>query len=229
MDNRDWLPRREQDLVDLLFKWKQDLADTAKQTAFGWDTAICAALTADIEQYTTRRDIYIEDRSPENRIARDNAKAIVEDGVREFATQSVRNNNKMQAQDKFYLGVHLPNNTHTPSPLPTTYPFSRYDLNTPGRIGITSEDNESGHKSMPAGVRWIEHTWFVVKPLEKVPDPLPNIDAFDQFKTWTKPSEHCVLPFTEDQRRGVIVHTSRWVNTRSEPGPWAPIEIVTIP
>jgi hypothetical protein len=70
---------------------------------------------------------------------------------------------------------------------------------------------------------------MVVKPFEPVPEPLPNIITFDEFETWTKASEPCILQFTEALRRGAIVHTSRWVNTRSEPGPWAPIEVITIP
>jgi hypothetical protein len=69
----------------------------------------------------------------------------------------------------------------------------------------------------------------VFPPGESPPDPLPNIVTLDQFETWTKPSETCKLQFTEALRRGAIVHTSRWVNTRSDPGPWAPMEVVTIP
>jgi hypothetical protein len=116
-----------------------------------------------------------------------------------------------------------------PSAIPTTWPVSHYDLNTPRQLSVTSEDSSSHHKALPNGVRWIEHTWMVIKPFEPLPDPIPNIITFDQFETWTKPSEPCVLQFTEALRRGAIAHTSRWVNTCSEPGPWAPIEVVTIP
>ena len=35
MAHSDWIPSREQDLVDLAEKWTATLADTAKQTAFG--------------------------------------------------------------------------------------------------------------------------------------------------------------------------------------------------
>jgi hypothetical protein len=32
----DWIPTREQDLVDLATRWTVILADPAKQTAFDW-------------------------------------------------------------------------------------------------------------------------------------------------------------------------------------------------
>ena len=43
MAHSDWIPSREQDLVDLSAKWTAGLADPASQTAFGWDAAECAA------------------------------------------------------------------------------------------------------------------------------------------------------------------------------------------
>jgi hypothetical protein len=39
MAHSDWIPAREQDSVDLAEKWTTTLADTAKQTAFGWDSS----------------------------------------------------------------------------------------------------------------------------------------------------------------------------------------------
>jgi hypothetical protein len=81
-------------------------------------------------------------------------------------------------------------------------------LNTPHQIGVTSEDSESHRKAMPKGVRWIEHTWLVFKPGEVIPEPLPDIVTFNQFETWTKPSEPCILHFTKGLRHGAIAHTS---------------------
>jgi hypothetical protein len=210
-------------------KWTQWLGDVAKQVAFGWDAVTNTGVTAKIAAYITARNTYLDDNSTEHRIARDNAKTAAEEAMRLFATQYIRNNPKMKDEEKFFMGVHIADKTATPSAIPTTWPLSHYDLNTPRQIGVTSEDSENRRKALPDGVRWIEHTWMVIKPFEPVPDPIPNIVTFDQFETWTKPSEPCILPFTEALRRGAIAHTSRWVNTRSEPGPWAPIEVVTIP
>ncbi|MDR3276800.1 MAG: hypothetical protein LBT11_06305 [Treponema sp.] len=225
----DWLPRREQDLLDLMKHWTEWLDDTAKQTAFGWDPAACTVVTDQITGFRTARAAYQDDDSTENRIARDNARKAAEGAMRTFATEAVRNNPKMKDEDKYYLGVRVADKISTPAPKPETWPVSHYDLNTPRQIGVTSRDSESGRKAMPQGVRWIEHTWMVIKPGDPLPSPLPNIKDFDQFETWTRPSKPCVLPFTENLRRGAIAHTSRWVNTHSNPGPWAPIELVTIP
>ncbi|MDR0683919.1 MAG: hypothetical protein LBF83_02175, partial [Spirochaetaceae bacterium] len=45
MAHSDWVPTREQDLVDLAQKWAVVLADSVKITAFGWDSAECTALS----------------------------------------------------------------------------------------------------------------------------------------------------------------------------------------
>jgi hypothetical protein len=37
MAHSDWIPTREQDLVDLCEKWKAELEDPAKIAAFGRD------------------------------------------------------------------------------------------------------------------------------------------------------------------------------------------------
>jgi hypothetical protein len=136
---------------------------------------------------------------------------------------------KVSPEQYLSLGLNLPDGISTPAPTPATWPISHYDLNTLRQVGVTSEDSGNGRKALPDGVGWIEHTWRVFLPGEPIPEPMPNIASFDQFETWTKASEPCILRFNEALRRGAIVHTSRWVNTRSEPGPWAPIEVVTIP
>jgi hypothetical protein len=229
MTHNDWIKRSDPEFADQGDKWALVLADVAKQTAFGWDTTTCAEVGAKLAAFTVARTAYLSDNSTENRIIRDNARAAAVSAMRLFASQFVRNNPKVRDEDKFFLGVRIPDKTSTPSAIPDTMPLSHYDLNTPRQVGVTSEDSESHHKAMPEGVRWIEHTWLVFKPGETIPEPLPDIITFDQFETWTRPSEPCILHFTEGLRRGAIAHTSRWVNTRSEPGPWAPIEVVTIP
>ncbi|MDR3276738.1 MAG: 5-formyltetrahydrofolate cyclo-ligase [Treponema sp.] len=55
MAQSDWLPRREQDLVDLTEKSAQWLGDTARQTAFGWTTAACT--NEQLSKETLRADI----------------------------------------------------------------------------------------------------------------------------------------------------------------------------
>jgi hypothetical protein len=225
----DWIPKREQDAIDLMDKWIQWVGDIVRQAAFGWNVGECTELTDKITAFITARSNYESDASPENHLTKENAKNVAVKAMREFANSDIRYNKKMQGADKLFLGIRTPDTTHTPAAIPTSWPVSHYDLNTSRQIGVVSEDSVSGRKAMPKGVRWVEHTWLVFKPGEPIPEPLPNIITFDQFESWTKPSETCKLLFTEDLRRGAIAHTSRWVNTRSEPGPWAPIQVITIP
>jgi hypothetical protein len=43
MAHSDWVPPREQDLVDFATKWTVGLVDTENQKAFGWDAGEGAA------------------------------------------------------------------------------------------------------------------------------------------------------------------------------------------
>jgi hypothetical protein len=60
MVHSDWIPAREQDLVDLCEKWTQFLSNSGKQTEFGWAASECTTLTSHgkpEEQPETRRVI----------------------------------------------------------------------------------------------------------------------------------------------------------------------------
>ncbi|MDR2516695.1 MAG: hypothetical protein LBC88_04855, partial [Spirochaetaceae bacterium] len=74
MPGGDWIPTREQDLVDLSQKWAAALADTAKIAAFGWDPAECTAVLGKINAFLTARTAYEADNSTAKRLAKDEAK-----------------------------------------------------------------------------------------------------------------------------------------------------------
>jgi hypothetical protein len=229
MAHSDWLPTRELELADLAKRWDTWISNSTKRTAFAWPVTECSELVLKIGDFLEARDNFMESDTSENLIAKKNTRIIMEEGMRKFATNYIRNNDKMKDEDKFFMGVRVADKNPTPYPVPVTWPESIFDTNTPRQIGITCEDSETRRKALPHGVHWIEHTWKVLKPGEAAPEPLPNINTFDQFETWTKPNEPCILRFNEDQRRGSILHTSRWVNSRSEPGPWGLTLQVTIP
>ncbi|MDR3046639.1 MAG: hypothetical protein LBU51_03370, partial [Bacteroidales bacterium] len=88
MAHSDWIPSREQDLVDLAEKWTATLADTAKQTAFGWVATECTATVGKITAFLTARSAYEADNSTEKRIAKDEAKEDAVDEMRDFANSS---------------------------------------------------------------------------------------------------------------------------------------------
>jgi hypothetical protein len=106
MAHSDWVPTREQDLVDLAEKWKAGLSDTAKITAFGWDAAECAEVVGKITAFLTAHMAYETDNSTGNRIAKDEVKGEMVDAMREFANSSIRFNKKMHDEDKLVYGIH---------------------------------------------------------------------------------------------------------------------------
>jgi hypothetical protein len=67
MAHSDWVPTKEQDLVDLAQKWIIVLTDTAKQTAFGWDVADCTETAGKITAFLTARSAYEADNSTARR------------------------------------------------------------------------------------------------------------------------------------------------------------------
>jgi hypothetical protein len=69
----DWVPSREQDLVDLGVKWIDILGDTNKQVTYGWDPATCTFVIGKITAFLTARAAYEQVNSTENRITKDEA------------------------------------------------------------------------------------------------------------------------------------------------------------
>ena len=71
--SNDWLPSREQDLVDLCQKWKSGMEDPAKAAALGWNqTGVTAALGTG-DAFLTARAAYEAENSTAKRIAKDEA------------------------------------------------------------------------------------------------------------------------------------------------------------
>jgi hypothetical protein len=71
----DWVPTKEQDLVDLCQKWVTILSDSAKITAYGWDQTECTGVLGKITAFLTARSDYEADNSTAKRIVKDEAKA----------------------------------------------------------------------------------------------------------------------------------------------------------
>ncbi|WP_162504965.1 hypothetical protein, partial [Treponema endosymbiont of Eucomonympha sp.] len=105
MAHSDWVPAREQDLVDLAGKWTAALADPSKQTSFGWDAEECAETAVKIAEFLRARDIYEADNSTVNRAGKDEAKGDAVDAMRDFANSAVRFNKRMRDDDKLFWGI----------------------------------------------------------------------------------------------------------------------------
>jgi hypothetical protein len=67
------LPTRERDLADPAVIWKEDLSNTAKQAAFGWDPGECAATAGKVDGFVEKRAAYRQDDSAAKRLLKDEA------------------------------------------------------------------------------------------------------------------------------------------------------------
>ncbi|WP_059369150.1 hypothetical protein [Treponema endosymbiont of Eucomonympha sp.] len=161
MARGDWIPAREQDLVDLAGKWAAALADSAKQTAFGWDDEECAAVEGKIADFLRAWDIYEADNSTVNRAGKDEAKGDAVDAMRDFANSAVRFNKRMRDDDKLFLGIH-PADTPTSHGAPTSQPETDV-LNSVNHFEhkVRTLNRVSGDTSKPADAYGVRYSWQI--------------------------------------------------------------------
>jgi hypothetical protein len=113
-EGRDWVPSREQDLVELVTLWDEWLSDTAKQTAFGWKAAECAAVVLKIGTYLEKRAAYLADKSKARRLDKNAAMEVLKAAMRKFANDAIRFNDLMTVAQKFLMGVGPHDEVDTP-------------------------------------------------------------------------------------------------------------------
>jgi len=109
--------------------------DGAKQAAFGWDGAECAALVADIDAFSAARAAYRDDNSDGRRIVKNRVAAASALAMRGFACSSVRFNRRMGAGEKAFLGVKTRAGKGALIPLPSSRPVLT-DLRVAGGFAV---------------------------------------------------------------------------------------------
>jgi hypothetical protein len=122
MAKKDWMPRKEQDRLQLMGTWKAGLGNTVYKTQFGWVEAECNALITLIDKAQSAYANYVEDNSSTRRITKDRAMEDATQGMRDFARSSIRFNKKMSAEYKAIFGVYEADREPTPSGEPKTKP-----------------------------------------------------------------------------------------------------------
>jgi hypothetical protein len=216
MAHSDWIPAREQDLVDLAGKWVATLADTAKQTAFGWNAAECTEATAKITAFLTARSAYESDNSTEKRIVKDEAKADAVDEMRDFANSQVRFNKKMKDEDRLFLGIRPADTTPTAHAVPTSQPDTDV-LNSINHFEhkVRALNHITGDTSKPADAYGVRYSWQVggEKPASGVDLP----------KTKFSRRATLMVTHTETDKAKTVYYATCYENSRGEQGPWSPI------
>jgi hypothetical protein len=219
--SNDWLPKREQDFVDLCLKWKAALEDPTVIAAFGWDQTEVTAVLAMIIAFLAAWTAYQQDDSSRNRLVKDETLETAGTLMRDFANSSIRYNKKMKEEDKRYYGIHTPDPTPTPVPKPETYPEADVDTSIIRQIRIHFWDSRTKKRGKPYGVHGAEIRWAILDHAPATVKELVNSD-FDTASPFT-------LVFDESQRGQRLYFCLRWESTTNQKGPDGEIYSAVIP
>jgi hypothetical protein len=213
----DWLPTREQDLVEVAEKWQAGLSDPAKIAAFGWDQPECAGVEGSITAFLTARAAYETVNSTGNRVAKDEAKGEMTDAMRDFANSSIRFNKKMRDEDKLVYGIHPADTTPTYHGTPTSQPDTEVE-NTRNHYEhlLRAINHERGDHSKPADAYGVRYAWQVGGEKPASGADLPK----SKFNRKT----HHVVQHTEADKGKMVYYATCYENSRGDTGPWAPVE-----
>jgi hypothetical protein len=221
MARNDWIPGREQDIVDLCKKWKRTLKDPAKAAAYGWDADDAAAVLAMISAFLTAREAYEADNSTARRLAKDEAKEKAIDAMRDFANTSIRFNKKMDDVAKLDMGIHPQDTTPTHHAPPKSQPDIVVE-NTSNHFQhrIRALNPETGKASKPADAYGVRYAWQVGGGRPASGEDLPK-SKFNRSAT------HVVI-HTEADKGKTVFYAVCYENGRGDVGPWSPVEEAVI-
>jgi hypothetical protein len=217
----DWIPTREQDLVDLCQKWAAALGDSAKVTAYGWEQAEITEVSGKVNAFLTKRADYEADNSTAKRVAKDEAKEDAKDAMRDFANSSIRFNKKMRDEDKLFYGIRLPDRTVTAGAAPESYPEADADTSVIRQVTIRFWDSVTKKRGKPHGVHGAEIRWALLDHVPASVDELLN-SGFDTASPFT-------LPFDENQRGLRLYFCLRWESNTGLKGPFGEIGSAVVP
>jgi hypothetical protein len=212
----DWLPTREQDLVDLAEKWKAGLADPAKITAFGWEQAECAEVAGKITAFLTARGDYEADNSTAKRLVKDEAKGEAVDGMREFANSAVRFNKKMHDDDKLVYGIRPKDATPTAHGAPVSQPGTEVE-NTRNHYEhlVRAINHERGDHAKPADAYGVHYAWQAGGEKPATGADLPK-------SKFSRKTTH-IVQHTEADKGKTAFYSTCYENSKGDTGPWSPV------
>jgi hypothetical protein len=217
MSGGDWIPTREQDLVDLCGKWVTVLADTVKITAYGWEQADCMAVLGMVNGFLIVRSAYEADNSSVKRLAKDEAKDEAVDAMRDFANSSIRFNKKMDDPAKLVMGIHLKDRTPTVHGTPTSQPdtvventLNHYEH----RVRALNHATRDAHK--PPDAYGVRYTWQVGGEKPASGADLPK-------SKFSRKTTH-IVQYTEADKGKTAYYSTCYENGKGDTGPWSPVE-----
>jgi hypothetical protein len=220
MAHKDWMPSREQDLVDLQNKWLDGLASPVYKSQFGWNEAEITAASTAITKFHGARNAYANDNSTGNRISKDEAKVVSVDAMRTFANTSIRFNQKMSGEYKNIFGVDEKDMTYTSHEAPKEQPSLQVE-NTRVRFQhqLRALNQETGATGKPADAYGVRYSWQV----SAAPGERPA-KGEDLPKTKFSRKTTITITHTEAEKGKAVYYAACYENAKGESGPWSLIE-----
>jgi hypothetical protein len=197
-------------------RWITWLSDAGKKTEFGWLADVCAKVILAIGNFLTARSEYEENRTPENRLIKDEKKEDAIDLMRDFANTSIRFNKKMTDADKLYMGIRPTDTTHTSHPAPVSQPNTDV-LSTKNNYEhlVRSLNRDTGNLSKPADAYGVRYAWQVGGEKPVSGEDLPK----SQFSRKTS----YVVTHSEADKGKPAYYSTCYENSKGDQGHWSPV------
>ena len=217
----DWIPHREQDFEDLCKKWKTGLSEAGNIAAFVWNQTEASAVLGAVDAFLNARNVYEEDDSSRNRLAKDEAKDAAKSAMRDFAHTGVRHNKLMKDEDRLLYGIRPADGSHTPDTEPASFPEAEGETSIPRQVTIHYWDSVTKKRGKGHGIHGAEVRWAA---LDRAPAHIDELIHSD-FDT----ASPVTLKFDEADRGKRVYFCLRWESNTNLKGPWGEIYSAIIP
>jgi hypothetical protein len=222
MTNSNFLPDKEAEFYAWVVVFFNYLITNLSR--FGISSSVLSPLTALRDDFFTK---YATAQAPSTRTkaavkAKNNALDALKDALRPFIREYLTYNHLVTDADRDNLGLPIHKTSHTPAPIPDSYPAYMVDSSMIRFLGIHFRDakSEEGH-AKPFGVHGAEIKWGISDTPVVDPEELPH-SAFDTRTPFR-------LEFSGEERGRTVWFCLRWENTRGEKGPWSEIVSAIVP
>ncbi|MDR0699041.1 MAG: hypothetical protein LBG28_07480 [Tannerella sp.] len=221
MPNFDFLPRKEAEFYAWVIVFFTYLL--ANLSRFGISSSVISPLTSLRDDFMTKYNVAIEPstRTKATVLAKNNAMNALKNGLRAFIREYLSFNHLVTDVDKDNLGLPIRKTSHTPIPIPTTYPWFMVDSSIIRVLIIHFRDILSEYRAKSFGVHGAEIKWGFSDTLIINPDDLPH-SSFDTRSPFR-------LEFKGEERGKTVWFCLWWENTRGEKGPWSEIVSAIVP
>jgi hypothetical protein len=215
----DYLPQKEDDLLDWAENFSQQVANSTAAWQIPQDEV--AALQNALSSF---RDLHAQTSSPaknsilvaEKNAAKDELIRIIRAMVNfRFANPLITDAIRVQC------GLHVKDHVHTSHGAPTTRPEFEVRDKDFRRLDIDFRDQGSSSRAKPYGMTGAVVSWAALDHVPAEPGALS--------KTILVTRTPFTLEFTEEDRGKTVYIALQWQNAKGQKGPWSEIKSAIIP